>query len=360
VALQISANMLRNAGRFEEALLAVEEGAALAEDRLRERRDDAPTLQNAALLRAARILVHECLGSAADELQELEEREGIVELLAEARELDPEDRRLRADLALESGNLALCLSRAGEHGEALEVSGGAIEGLRALVRDFPSIQGYGELLIERLGNHGMLLTAAGREEQGTALLEEQADLAEALFLQQRGRVDSAERAALVLNNLGVNQVHFQGRMERALETVVRAERALDEALRLEPNKPSLLLLRGLIAYNRTLATLALDRREAARAALGAYESAAPVGLQGLVLGADLWAEWVQCLARTQPLEPDLEAQGRARCLDLLEEAVRAGFRDRDLLAEASLFGEVLAAEPRWRALLADLDESGGM
>ena len=357
VTLQVYTNLLSDAGRLQEALAAVEEGSSLAQVLLDEGRGEAKNLQNAAMLRAARARVNERLGRIGGEVGE---REAVVTLLEEARALEPDDRRIAEDLALEAGNLALAHSRATQHERALEASERGVEGLRALARGFPSVERYRQLLLERLQNHAVILSQAGRGAEGSALLAEQADIAEALFLSHRGRIDTAELAAMVLNNLAVNQIHVEGEMERALATVGRAQRALGEALALQEHKPSLRELRGVLAYNGALATIALDRRDRALEALEAFAAASPEGIQGAVMGADLWAEWVQCLARTQPAAPELEAQGRAHCLDLLEEAHAGGFRDPGLLNEGSLFGQILRDEPRWRALLADSGQKGGM
>ena len=352
--LVLQADLLSQAGELGAARGTVEEGLELTKALLLESPDSPDALANLARARSSRLSVLQALGRPVDTR---EEREQVVELLRRASELRPEDRRIQESLALETGRLAGVLASAGEQARALELSEAASEGVRQLARLFPEVERYSELLLERLADHALVLAQSQHPEQGGALIEEQAEAAERLFRLQPGQLRAAERAARMLNNLAAYRIHVLERPESALEALRHAELALAAAEAIEAGAPARRELGLLLAYNRALAELLLDRRERGESAIEVFEQRAAQAAdeaRSRLFAADLWAEWVQCLRRTSPPAPRLEARGRELCLERLEAALAAGFDELQTLRRSEVFGAVVGDDPRWSAMLEEL------
>ncbi|MFT7487269.1 MAG: serine/threonine protein kinase [Candidatus Paceibacteria bacterium] len=351
VGLKIYAILLLDAGRLEEALAIAEEGVDLTSSLLEENPANAKFNQNAANIRSARLLITASLGPVDTDLAE---SKLILKLSTRAAALDPEDPRIRENLIEHTRSYSLGLTRLGQIDEALKHSQAALEQVRVLAAQFPSIERFSALLFGSLVDHASNLMQAGKLSEAITCTQVQAELAEEDFRVQPRQFGTAQRAALGLANWASVLLSSTQGADQALELLQRGDKALEIAREVDPGHATLPTIASSIAYSRALALLFLDQREEAESAIEAHEALMEDNPRRMVFNADLWAEWVQCVKRTQPLALDLVIDGRERCFESLEFAIGEGFDDLSLLRESAAFVAVLAADPRWNELLAEL------
>jgi tetratricopeptide (TPR) repeat protein len=292
------AAVLRDLGRLEEADKAWRESLVLFEELVREFPDELDHRSQLAEchLEAAKVL--EAQGRTEEALQSLRRALDIKQDLAARNPALP---GLKLDLGRIQLQLAGMLSAAGRNAEALAGSRQATDTFAQLVKDSPGERDARTLLAQSLRTSAEILIGMGRNREALPLLERGRGLLEAA-------VQSAPGAVFPLSNLAV-VLGWEGRAHAGLGHVAQARELLGRAA-------------GIV---ETLA----DRYPSQR-----YNQAC-------------------FLALVVPLaDPDAREAAAARAMDVLRQAVDAGYgdaqtletdRDLDSLRNREDFRKVLSA-----------------
>jgi hypothetical protein len=255
--------------------------------------------------------------------------------------------------------LSSLYARRGERAAEREVLERAVRETRRLVERFPYRSIHRVELLSALGAQANLARLEGRFEEGRAGMLEVAEGWMVRVALDPGNAYLTLNAANAWSN-AANVVMMSGdlgpeRYERALELLARAAQTLD-ATQAETGSRQL-GVRRFIAYNSVVCNGQLGRIDDARASIAVLEEHPPETAGDLRFLADAWNEWFLAVER-RAAEGDLERAnvGRARVLELLEQAVARGYRELDELRTTPAL-DPLRGEPRFAALLAVIEAS---
>jgi serine/threonine protein kinase len=328
-------NALRALGRITEAEAVIEDAIAAGRACVEADPDDRRVFWRftGLLHERGQVLLDLDPARAVEPMQE------TLELVRTKLEQDPLDVYLRSRFCEASSNLGNALSRLGRHEEALAVTQEGEARATDLVRDFPTVGRYRDVLAVLRFNRATQLGWLDRNEEALSAYEDAVETL-AVLAQQVGTPAARHKWAGALGGLG-GALQELGRHAEALAVLERAIEVHRGVVAAEPASGQYRLHLGIALMSRGSTVVLLGRTESVPET---FDEALPLLASNPVAQQYLATQWIETAKAIEHDDEHFGELGAWKRVELVERCQAGALRALEAAVDNGWRGDLTGAE----------------